>query len=227
MILCFVNMQHNILRAEAELRESARSQAQDMIPVEIPRDSELIRDTICDANKTRLSLGHSIRNNTSASSLGANRRRTTLLTDVMEAHEEENDIYHEKSRKRRSRFINLFERLSEPLKMLTSKSSKTSFVLAGSAALNHRRQRHHYGVNEDYDSGISVTSPKSKRNSIGGISIHKGRPSIKLVSSYTDTVDEFAAFRYPKMIPIQHPSPDREHRRHSATDIGFLATSWD
>lgn len=220
-------MQQNILRAEAELRESARSEAQEMIPLELPRDSELIRDIICEPNKTRLSLGHSIRNNTSASSLGANRRRTTLLTHVMEVHEEENDIYHEKTRKRRSRFINLFEKMSEPLKTLTSKSSKKTFVLAGSAALGQRRQGQQYGVNEDYDSGISVTSPKSKRNSIGGFSLHKGRPSSKPISTYADGIDEFAAFRYPKMIPVQHPSPDREHRRHSTTDIGYLATKWE
>ncbi|KAI9287372.1 hypothetical protein BC943DRAFT_319650 [Umbelopsis sp. AD052] len=224
LILCFVNMQQTILKAEAELRETALTQAQELIPLEAPGDSELIRDTICDPNKTKLSLGHSIRNNTSASSLGVNRRRTTVLTNVMEAHEEGNEMWHEQSKRRRSsRFINLFEKLSEPLKLLTSKSTKTTFMLPGSKALAHRRQTQHHGVNEDYDSGISVTSPKSKRNSIGGISLHKGRSVNKLIGS--EVADDFAAFRYPKMVPV---SPnEREMRRHSTTDIGYLSTAWE
>jgi hypothetical protein len=224
-------MQQTILKAEAELRETALTQAQELIPLEAPGDSELIRDTICDPNKTKLSLGHSIRNNTSASSLGVNRRRTTVLTDVMEAHEEGTEMWHEQSKRRRSsRFINLFEKLSEPLKLLTSKSTKSSFMLSGSKALAQRRQaqqqqQQHHGVNEDYDSGISVTSPKSKRNSIGGISLHKGRSVSKLMGSNSEVVDDFAAFRYPKMVPVN--TPERELRRHSTTDIGYLSTAWE
>jgi hypothetical protein len=219
-------MQQSILKAEAELRETALTQAQELIPLEAPGDSELIRDTICDPNKTKLSLGHSIRNNTSASSLGVNRRRTTALTNVMEAYEEENEMWHEQSKKRRSsRFINLFEKLSEPWKLLTIKSTKTNFVLSGSKKLAHHRQAQHHGVSEDYDSGISVTSPKSKRNSIGGISLHKGRSVSKLMSAYSEVNDDFAAFRYPKMVPV-HP-PEREIRRHSTTDIGYLSTAWE
>ncbi|KAJ2960779.1 hypothetical protein NQZ79_g3938 [Umbelopsis isabellina] len=226
LILCYVTMQQNILEAEAQLRENAQIQAQEMVPVEFPRDSELIRETMCEMNKTRLSLAHSIRNNASASSLGASRRRTTLLSNVIEAQEEEEEVWNEKSRIRRNKLLNIFERLSEPLKMLAnSKSSKTGFVLSRNTSSQHRRRGQQFGVNEDYDSGISVTSPKSKRNSIGGFSYQKDKPHSKLGTSYRDSIDEFAAYRYPKMIPARL-STDQSLRRHSTTDISYLATAW-
>lgn len=219
-------MQQNILEAEAQLRENAQIQAQEMVLVEFPRDSELIRETMCEMNKNRLSLAHSIRNNASASSLGASRRRTTLLSNVLEAHEEEEEVWNEKSRIRRNKLLNIFEKLSEPLKMLAnSKSSKAGFVLSRSNASQHRRRGQQFGVSEDYDSGISVTSPKPKRNSIGGLSFQKDKPLNKLGTSYGDSIDEFAAYRYPKMIPARL-STDQSLRRHSTTDISYLATAW-
>jgi hypothetical protein len=227
LIICYVTMQQNILEAEAQLRENAQIQAQGMVLVEFPRDSELIRDTMCEMNKTRLSLAHSIRNNASASSLGASRRRTTLLSNVIEAQEEEEEeVWKEKSRIRRNNLINIFEKLSEPLKMLTgSRSSKSGFVLPRNTPSQHGRRGQQFGVNEDYDSGISVTSPKSKRNSIGGLSYQRDRPHIKPGTAYRESTDEFAAFRYPKMIPARLPS-DQSLRRHSTTDISYLATAW-